>query len=27
MAALPIDQYIVIYNPNKQDNILVAKAI
>lgn len=27
MAALPIDQYIVIYNPTKQDNILVAKAI
>jgi hypothetical protein len=26
MAALPIDQYIVIYNPSKQDNILIAKA-
>ena len=27
MAALPIDEYIVIYNPAKQDNILIAKAI
>lgn len=27
MAALPIDQYVVIYNPSKQDNILIAKAI
>ena len=27
MAALPIDDYIVIYNPAKQDNILIAKAI
>ena len=27
MAALPIDQYVVIYNPLKQDNILIAKAI
>ena len=26
MAALPIDQYVVIYNPSKQDNILIAKA-
>ncbi len=25
MAALPIDQYVVIYNPAKQDNILIAK--
>jgi hypothetical protein len=27
MAALPIDDYVVIYNPAKQDNILIAKAI
>jgi hypothetical protein len=27
MAALPIDQYVVIYNPSKQDNILIAKAV
>ena len=27
MAALPIDQYVVIYNPAKQDNILITKAI
>ncbi len=27
MAALPIDQYVVIYNPTKQDNILITKAI
>jgi len=26
MAALPIDQYVVIYNPAKQDNVLLAKA-
>jgi len=27
MAALPIDDYIVIYNPAKEDNILITKAI
>lgn len=27
MAALPIDNYIVIYNPAQQDNVLITKAI
>lgn len=27
MVALPIDQYVVIYNPNNQQNILVTKAL
>ena len=27
MVALPIDQYVVIYNPNQQQNILVAKTV
>lgn len=27
MVALPIDQYVIIYNPNQQQNILVTKAL
>lgn len=27
MAALPIDQYVVIYNPSNQDSVLIAKPI